>query len=127
MWFGEVLCDPRNFSLERGPDENPEKTFFINYIYELPFGDPGARESGWLNRFVSGWRLSGATRVNEGRRFSVRTSSDVDNNGLGSDRPDLVGDPNLPSNERGVGCLVQHSRICPPSGFQAQGPLAGIF
>ena len=118
VWRSAV--DPRNFSLERAVDESPQKTFYVNYIYELPFGDPAqGSESSWFNRLVSGWRLSGTTRLNDGRRYTVRLASDANNDGLGGDRPDRIGSGELSATQRNVNAWFDTSAFAQPEGFRA--------
>lgn len=42
--------------------------FFFNYLYELPFGEGRAflNQSGWLERMIGGWSLSGVTTLRTG-------------------------------------------------------------
>jgi len=42
--------------------------FAINYLYELPFGEGRAflNQSGWLDRMIGGWSLSGVTSLRSG-------------------------------------------------------------
>ena len=116
VWRSAV--DSRNFSLERAVDENPQKTFFVNYIFELPFGDPTqGDESGWFNRFISGWKLSGTTRLNDGRRYTVRLAVDGNNDGLGGDRPDRIGSGELSVAQRSINAWFDTSAFAEPDGF----------
>lgn len=75
-----------------------------SYVYDLPFG-PGKRflgnargVGGW---FAGGWELSGINTNQSGRPFTISISADNSNTGGSNiDRPILIGDPNLPSDQR---------------------------
>jgi len=78
----------------------------VSYVVELPIGHNRrffggiSGVPGWI---VSGWELSGITTHQSGRPFTIKISSDNSNTGSsGSDRPNLVGNPNLSSGERSI-------------------------
>src|SRR5262249_6918345 len=75
----------------------------LSYVIEVPFG-PGHRflgtASGIGKVLASGWQISGISTIQTGRPFTVGAGSDISNT-AGSDRPNLIGNPNLPSGERG--------------------------
>jgi len=76
----------------------------MSYVYQLPLGS-GHRLMGNLTGvpgwFVRGWELSGISTFQTGRPFTVYVSSDISNTGNNpNDRPNLVGDPYLPSSQR---------------------------
>jgi hypothetical protein len=69
-----------------------------SWLYDLPF----FRESrGRLGRVLSGWKLSGIGTMQAGMPFTVFSGRDNSLMGVnvpyGADRPDVVGDPRLPS------------------------------
>ena len=77
----------------------------VSYIYQLPAGS-GQRllgnARGFANLLVSGWQLAGITTLQSGWPFTVFTSQDISNTGSSNDRPNLIGDPNLPRDQRSV-------------------------
>ena len=48
-------------------------------------------------RFLGGWESSGIATIRNGFPFSQSSGADRSFSGIGLDRPDVVGDPNLPS------------------------------
>lgn len=48
--------------------------FSVNYLYELPFGEGRAflNQSGWLERMIGGWSLSGVTSLRTGTPIKLR-------------------------------------------------------
>ena len=73
--------------------------------YELPFrfGSQTAQH------VLGGWQVNASAFWQSGLPFDV-TNQNAAVNGGGTDRPNLVGDPNLPKSERTVGDFMQ-----PPS------------
>ena len=66
--------------------------------YELPFF---AGRGGWLEAALGHWRLTGVVMLQSGAPFTVNVVEDRANVGAGpAQRPDLVGDPNLPAGRR---------------------------
>ena len=66
--------------------------------YELPFF---RGRGGWLEGVLGNWRLTGVVMLQSGAPFTVNITEDRANVGAGpAQRPDLVGDPNLPGGQR---------------------------
>jgi hypothetical protein len=73
----------------------------VSFTYDIPakFGNK------YLNAALSGWQAGGIIVEQSGLPFTANLSSDRANNGLGLigyGRPNLVGDPNLPSDQQTV-------------------------
>ncbi len=92
--------DPRNligyFRARSGFDIRHR--FVVSYVYELPFGRNKAylnSLSSAANRIIGGWEVSGITQFQTGFPFSVLMSGDQNGDGLGGDRPDLIGKPKI--------------------------------
>jgi len=64
--------------------------------YELPWG---RGLQGLTHGFLAGWQVNVVANYSSGGAFTIVNASAQTNVG-GSDRPNLVGDPNLPSSER---------------------------
>ncbi len=98
--------NPRNLAAERAPsDYPPARQFYLNYIVDLPFGKSGrfGRDVGALGQgLISGWRMSGITRIQDGYRFSVLSSGDPNNDGIPDDRPDRLGNGSLDPSARSI-------------------------
>jgi hypothetical protein len=117
-----------NSSLNPGQPENYNRgvtgsnvphLLTISSVYALPFGAnnrffPNApRVADWL---ISGWELSGIWTVQSGSPFTPRIRADNSNTGSGgSDRPNLVGDPVLPSDQRSPNRWFNTSAFAIPS------------
>ena len=71
----------------------------------------------WLNAALAGWRLGVLQTLQSGPAFTVVTAANATNAFLaGPNRADLVGDPNLPSDERTL------SRWCNTAAFANPAP-----
>ncbi len=101
-----VVQDDNNFDAERGLSSfDVRHQLRLSYTFSLPFG-PRSRWAthGWQATALGNWTLSGNTTVLSGSPFSARLGASASNNsGTGanfSERPDQVGDPNLPASQR---------------------------
>lgn len=90
--------DNRNLRAERALSAfDLRHRFVLSYIYELPF----FRSSGAASSLLSGWRLSGIVNLQSGYPFTVMDTRDMNfDQILENDRPDLLRNPNLPSDQR---------------------------
>lgn len=102
--------DPQNVrGTTRGPSTFDVRHLFTNStLYELPVGRGrrfGTNMNSILDGFIGGWQVNGIYTFRTGLPATVSLSSGLVastlNNG-GANRPDLVGDPNLPSDERTI-------------------------
>jgi hypothetical protein len=68
--------------------------FKVSGVWDLP-----ATSFGWspANKVLSGWMVNGIWTLRTGQPFTVLSGVDYSTSGIGKDRADLVGDPNLPS------------------------------
>ncbi len=76
--------------------------FTASVVWEVPFGDGRARQlRGVLGVLASDWTLSGIATLQSGVPLAI--SQTTNNNafaGFGTQRPNQVGDPELPADER---------------------------
>lgn len=77
------------------------KRLVLNYVYDLPFGQGqliGGNASGFLQKLIGGWSVSGITSVQSGLPFSVLAGQNFSGSGnvLPFDRPSL--NPNFQGN-----------------------------
>jgi hypothetical protein len=75
-----------------------------NVIYDLPWGH-GRRwlRSGRLSQILGGWQLSSLGVIRSGAPFGAQTTTNTCNCfSAGPQRPDLLRDPNLPSDKRSI-------------------------
>jgi hypothetical protein len=110
---------------ERGlSDFDVRQRFVLSSIWELPFG----RGRRWLaagagNRILGGWQASNILTFQSGQPLTAVLStalSGTDSNG--TDRPNLVGNPNLPASERSPNQWFNATAFVPPPlYFDSQG------
>jgi Carboxypeptidase regulatory-like domain len=79
--------------------------FTANFVYLLPIG-PGMRflgsTQGFLGKLLEGWQTTGIITLQDGVPITIRDGIDRSNTGEGADRPDQIGNPELPKSERTV-------------------------
>ena len=69
----------------------------INFLYEVPFGVGHQYfNHGVGARVLGGWEIGGLSTLQSGHPFDIYSSRDSEYTGL-TNRPDLVGDPFIPS------------------------------
>jgi hypothetical protein len=88
--------------------------FVLSALYDLPFGR-GRRflsEGGALSSIFGGFRLNGILSMHSGLPLVIRGA----NNGA-ADRPNLVGDPELPADERTAERWFNTDAFVPPPAY----------
>jgi len=111
--------DEYNLKAERGISlANIPTRLVISGIYDLPFG-PGRAyaQKGLLGRVVGGWELGGIYYVQSGQQVWVRSANNTSGTFSQLMRPDMVGSPNLPSDQRTL------KKWFNTAAFQAPAPL----
>jgi Carboxypeptidase regulatory-like domain/TonB dependent receptor len=100
--------DGNNLRAERGPSEfDIEHRFVASYVWELPFGRGHAIGNDWsraMDLVLGGWQLTGIHVIQSGLALTATLGGSTVLN-LGGERrarPNLVGDPELPSSERTI-------------------------
>jgi hypothetical protein len=98
--------DPFDPSADRGLSGfNQTHRFVTAASWELPFGHGRAVGSDWngiTNGILGGWQINGILTLSSGIPFSVFATSAANCGCSAGDlRADLIGDPGLPSSERG--------------------------
>jgi hypothetical protein len=69
-----------------------------SYLYPLPFWQNGDT---WYKKVLGGWEVSGITTFQSGRPLNTTINGDPAGIGTsGNQRPNLVGDPKLPADQR---------------------------
>ncbi|HWP42211.1 MAG TPA: carboxypeptidase regulatory-like domain-containing protein [Blastocatellia bacterium] len=91
--------DNRRLDLERALSAfDLRHRFVLSYIYDLPFF---RQSTGAASALLGGWRLNGIVSLQSGHPFTVGDSLDPNLDAVNeNDRPNLVGDPNLPADQR---------------------------
>ncbi len=94
--FPAMLNNVRLERLDEPQDIRHRLTLGLNYELGI------ARESrGLVGILAKGWQVNGVAVIQSGRPFTVTNNSARGNTGS-ADRPNLVGDPTLPRNERSI-------------------------
>lgn len=79
--------------------------FKLGYVYDLPFGRGRQFGSNWnsfVNGLLGGWAIEGIVQLQTGTASNVRTGADRANVGKTNERPNVIRNPNLPSDQRTV-------------------------
>jgi len=96
---GTTPQNPNDLDAERGRCQyNTDHRFVTNLVYRLPFGsDRKMLTTGLLSKVLGDWDVSGILTFQSGHPFTVTRG--VPQSGTvpsgGSDRPDMVGDPDV--------------------------------
>jgi hypothetical protein len=93
-WTGWAPWDRTIVERFTSPAEIEHRIVFQT-TYEIPSGDL----TGVAHGFLGGWQVNASAFWQSGTVFSISNANAQVNNG-GSDRPNLIGDPNLPESER---------------------------
>lgn len=113
--WNDVPMDSYNAKRERGLSAFDRRNILVlSYVYPLPFW---REQNNWYRKAFGGWQLSGITTIESGMPMNITIQGDVAGTGVGGQRPNLVGDPNL--NAHTV------SRWFNPAAFAV--PAAGTF
>ena len=97
---GTLAQDQNNLHAERGlSNYDARHRFVFSYLWEIPVF---RSQHGMLGRLFGGWQMNGIATLQSGRPFVIQDSSDPNFDGVASDRPDLIRNPNLPSGQRTV-------------------------
>ena len=105
LTVGSSGQDPSNRRGDKAPDAiDFRHRWALSVVYELPFGT-GRRfltnAPALVNGFLGGWEISTIEAFQTGRPLTPSLNVDNANTG-GSNRPDRIGDGNLPRSERTI-------------------------
>ena len=99
------VADSFNRTLERDYSNGDIPHVFVtSAVWDIPVGtNRGTHASGVLGAFINDWTLTGVLTLQSGIPVAIaQTTNNNDFAGFGTQRPNLVGDPTLPSDERSV-------------------------
>ena len=87
------FVNSNNLALDRAPSEfDTPHRFVVSYLWEVP------RVGRWGlfgKHVLGGWQVNGVTTLRSGSPVNVVSGTDTNFDGIGTDRPDVVGDPKL--------------------------------
>lgn len=97
---GTIAQNQNDFRNERGLSNFDQRhRFSFSYVWDLPVFRSRNNLAG---RLFGGWQLAGIASIQSGQPFIIQDGSDPNLDGVASDRPDLIGNPNLPAGQRTV-------------------------
>ncbi len=89
----DTPANPFDLSKEKGlSDFDIPHRFVASYIWELP-----KPAGGIVGQLLGGWETNGILTLESGTPFDLTSGRDNSASGVNQDRPDLAGDPRLPS------------------------------
>ena len=97
------VADSFNRSLERDYSSGDiPHVFVVSGVWELPWGaDRAHRVDGIVGAIVNNWALSGVVTLQSGVPLTIaQTTNNNAFAGFGTQRPNLIGDPELPADDR---------------------------
>lgn len=94
---GNCFQDPENIESNRGNSSFDQRhVFSLSILYDLP-NPVGRLNSRILDGILGGWQVTGIVSARSGLPFNAVTGFDASLTGAGVDRPNVIRDPNLPS------------------------------
>jgi hypothetical protein len=88
------------------------------YVFQATYELPGRSMTGAAGQVLGGWQINTSAFWQSGLPFDVTNAASRTNTG-GTDRPNLVGDPNLPESERTLERWFNTAAFVPQSQFTA--------
>jgi hypothetical protein len=85
-----------------------------SFIYRIPFSKTRYAP---VRRILGGWVLSSLLNYRDGYPFTVGVSGPTLNNGAGTNRANLVGNPNLPADQRNLNRWFDTSAFTAPPNY----------
>ena len=97
--------DPFNARLDYGlVASDVTHRFVSSFIWETPW----FRGGGFTHQVLGGWGVEGIATLQSGFPFTVRCGCDNSRTGVGSDTPDVVGNPGLPGGRNRGDMIAQY-------------------
>ncbi len=98
--------NPRNLAAERAfPGYGGPLELNMNFLLDMPVGPGRFLSTDWAGKLgflFEGWRISGIGTIQTGGPFTPTLFGDPNNDGVYGDRPNRIGDGNLPGSERTI-------------------------
>ncbi len=114
------VADSFNRKLERDYSTGDIPHVFVaSAVWDLPFGtNRRSRAGGLAGAIVNDWSLTGVLTLQSGVPIAVtQTTNNNAFAGFGTQRPNLIGDPELPADERSVSRWFDTSAFAPAPAF----------
>ena len=117
----QTVIDPYNIraSMRGRGTSDLRHRYVLSYVYELPFGRGrafGGGLAGPLEKFISGWQLTGIMTLQGGFPLTVSLPFDNTNTG-GINIPDRIRNPQLPSSGRTIDRWFDTGAFAVPAPF----------
>ena len=109
------VADSFNRTLERDYSTGDIPHVFVaSAVWDLPAGAGRAHQlHGWLGALANDWTMTGLVTLQSGVPIAITQTTNFNAfAGFGVQRPNLVGDPTLPSGERSPTPVVRHVGVC---------------
>jgi hypothetical protein len=112
---GTTLNNSYNFHYDWGRTgyDLPRK-LVTSFVYRIPFPMSWYKPA---RAVFAGWSLSNLWNYRDGYPFTVGVSGPTLNNGAGTNRANLVGDPNLPSGKRNINDWINSAAFTAPPNY----------
>jgi hypothetical protein len=112
---GTSMNDSYNFHYDWGRTgyDLPRK-LVTSFVYRIPF------PASWYKpaqKAFGGWELSSLWNYRDGYPFTVGVSGPTLNNGAGTNRANLVGNPNLPADQRNLNKWIDPAAFTAPPNY----------
>jgi hypothetical protein len=90
-----TFTDSNNLALDRGPASfDKRQIFVVSALWALP----NTQRWGFVGKqILSNWQINAITSYSSGSPFNITSGTDTNLDGNNNDRPNLVGNPALPS------------------------------
>lgn len=114
------VADSFNRRLERDYSTGDIPHVFVaSAVWDLPWGvNRGRQASGIVGGLINDWTVTGVVTLQSGVPLAIgQTTNNNAFAGFGTQRPNLVGDPTLPADDRSVGRWFNTSAFTPAPQF----------
>jgi len=114
------VADSFNRSLERDYSTGDIPHVFVaSAVYDLPFGTGRRRQArGVAGALLNDWTVTGVLTLQSGVPIAIsQTTNNLSFAGFGTQRPDMIGDPELPPDERSTSRWFDTAAFQPAGAF----------
>jgi hypothetical protein len=96
--IGTLPQNQNDFRAERGLSNfHQQHRFALSGVWDVPLWKRPRRR---MHQWLGGWQLASVVTAASGQPFVIQDGSDPNLDGVATDRPDLISNPNLPKSER---------------------------